>query len=129
MAKTIIIRDSKIEELVLGDKHIHTYSREKDEHQSRPERKVEDVVYEEVTERFCYITSKCVEDKMVDQVEKTLLAACYGTAEELWKCIHKYEKIGYLATVNEDASKIFKAVCAYFVELRYSERQFRKMRY
>ena len=128
MAKTIVIRDSSIAELVLGDKHIHTYATDKTEQPPHSEREVEDVPFEEVTHRFCYITPKCVNANMVEHVEKYLRAACYGTAEDLWKCIHEYELMGYLDTENVDATKIYEAICAYFMPLKYTDRQFRKKR-
>lgn len=114
---------------MLGDKHIHTYSEYKEQAQPKPERKVEDVPFEEVIDCFYYITPKCIKDNMLDHVEKTLRAACYGTAEDLWTCIHNYEKIGYLATTNEDASKIYRALESYFAKLKFTDRQFRKMRF
>ena len=129
MPKTIVIKDSTINELVLGGKHIHTHTTDKEEEQAqKPERKVEDVEFEEVENHFCYITPKCVKDRMVEYVEKKLLAACYGTAEDLWNCIHDYETMGYLSTTNEDASKIYEAIKAYFMPLKYTDRQFRKKR-
>ncbi len=128
MPKTIVIRDSSISELVLGDKHIHNYTAGKEEPQPEPEREIEDVEYEEVTKRFCYITLKCINDNMAEHVEKHLLAACHGKAETLWKCIHDYETMDYLNTKNEDATPIYRAICSYFIPLKYSDRQFRKKR-
>lgn len=128
MPKTIVIRDSSIAELVLGDKHIHTYTADKKEPQPKNDRVVEDVPFEEVNSRFCYITPKCVKDNMVEHVEKHLRAACYGTAQELWECIHQYELMDYLSTESEDASKIYGAIKEYFMPLGYTDRQFRKKR-
>ena len=129
MPKTIVIRDSSINELVLGDKHIHTYAAGKEEPQPKPKHEVEDVMFEEVTNRFCYITEKCIKDNMVEHVENKLRAARYGTAEALWSTIHEYELMGYLGTANEDASKIYDAICSYFMKPKFSDRQFRKKRY
>lgn len=128
MPKTIVIKDSTINELVLGDKHIHTYSAKTEEQPPQQEREVEDIPFEEITNRFCYITPKCVKDNMVEHVEKHLRAACYGTAEDLWNCIHDYERMDYLTTANIDATKIHAAICAYFMPLKYTDRQFRKKR-
>lgn len=79
MPKTIVIRDSSISELVLGDKHIHNYTAGKEAPQPKQEREVEDVPFEEVDTHFSHITELCRQKNMVDHVENTLRAACCGS--------------------------------------------------
>ncbi len=91
-------------------------------------RVAEDVAYEEVRKGFQYITDLCVQKGMQQHVENHLRTACLGTAEALWKCIHEYELMGYLSTASLPAATIFAVICAYFGQLPYDERNFRKYR-
>jgi len=88
----------------------------------------EDVEYEEVHHHFEYITPACRKANMVEHVENRIRTACSGSAEALWKCLHEYEKMGYLSTEMIDASTVYDAICAYFGALPYDKRNFRKYR-
>ncbi|MCR5533116.1 MAG: hypothetical protein K6F10_04470 [Paludibacteraceae bacterium] len=129
MPKTIVIRDSSISELVLGDKHIHNYTAEKGEQPPKPEREAEDVPFEEVDTHFSHITELCRQKNMVDHVENTLRAACCGSAEELWKRIHEFEFMGYLDTAGMSSEQLYRDICAFWGQLKYTSRNFNKYRF
>lgn len=129
MPKTIVIRDSSISELVLGDKHIHNYTAGKEAPQPKQEREVEDVPFEEVDTHFSHITELCRQKNMVDHVENTLRAACCGSAEELWKRIHDFEFMGYLDTAGMSSEQLYRDICAFFGQLNYTSRNFNKYRF
>ena len=130
MAKTLVIKDSSINELVLGGKHIH-YAESAPQYnpETKPEREVEDVSFEEVSYRFPYITPECIKKGMVAHVENHLRVACSGSAEALWKCIHEYETMGYLSTANVGDSELYRALEIHFGALPYGLRNFSKYRY
>jgi len=90
----------------------------------------EDKEEEVVTEgkRFEFITDQCRKEGKVEAVEAELRAAAQGTAVAMWKTIRTNEALGYLSTKDVAASKIFKALTAYFGELPYNERNFRDAR-
>ena len=142
MPKTIVIRDSSISELVLGDKHIHNYTAGKEESGASPRRNgesglrqegqqqyIEDVTFEEVDTHFSHITELCRQKDMVDHVENTLRAACCGSAEELWKRIHDFEFMGYLDTAGMSSEQLYRDICAFFFLLNYTPRNFNKYRF
>ena len=79
-------------------------------------------------ERFEFITEQCRKEGKVEAVEAELRAACKGTAVGMWKTIRTNEALGYLSTKDVAASKIYKALCDYFGELPYNERNFRDAR-
>ena len=77
---------------------------------------------------FEFITEQCRKEGKVESVETELRAACKGTAVGMWKTIRTNEALGYLSTKDVAASKIYKALCDYFGELPYNERNFRDAR-
>ena len=79
-------------------------------------------------ESFEYITDQCREKGKAEAVEAELRAASKGTAVAMWKTIRTNEALGYLSTKNLAASKIYKALTAYFGPLPYNERNFRDAR-
>lgn len=79
-------------------------------------------------ERFEYITDLCRKEGKTESVEAELRAASKGTAVAMWKIIRTNEALGYLSTKDVSASKIYKALKAYFGELPYNERNFRDAR-
>ena len=104
----------------------HVYTQSPDA-TSEP-RVAEDIDFEEVSNHFRYITPQCRKANMVEHVENHLRAACSGSAEALWKCIHDYELMGYLSTQVVDASTLYDEISAYFGPLPYDKRNFRKYR-
>lgn len=79
-------------------------------------------------EHFEFITDQCRKEGKVEAVEAELRAACNGTAVAMWKTIRTNEALGYLSTKDVAASKIYKALTAYFGDLPYNERNFRDAR-
>ena len=77
---------------------------------------------------FEFITDQCRKEGKIEAVEAELRAACKGTAPAMWKTIRTNEALGYLSTKDVSASKIYKALTAYFGELPYNERNFRDAR-
>lgn len=77
---------------------------------------------------FEYITDQCRKEGKAEAVEAELRAAAKGTAVAMWKTIRTNEALGYLSTKNLAASKIYKALTAYFGPLPYNERNFRDAR-
>lgn len=77
---------------------------------------------------FEYITDQCRKEGKAEAVEAELRAASKGTAVAMWKTIRTNEALGYLSTKNLAASKIYKALTAYFGPLPYNERNFRDAR-
>lgn len=77
---------------------------------------------------FEFITDQCRKEGKVDAVEAELRAAAKGTAVAMWKTIRTNEALGYLSTKDVAASKIYKALTAYFGDLPYNERNFRDAR-
>ena len=131
MPKTIVFRDnSHLGNLVLGNWNVFNSPGEeqKTAQKEDPQRKVEDVEFEEIQNHFRYITPACRKAGMVEHVENHLRTACSGSAEALWKCIHEYEMMEYLSTQVIDASTIYDEICAYFGALPYDKRNFRKYR-
>lgn len=127
--RTIVVNGQYIAQMHIGTQILHAdhvhYAPTPHAQQTRV---AEDVAYEEVRQGFPYITDICVQKGMQQHVENHLRTACSGTAEALWKCIHEYEFMGFLSTTNLPASTIFAAICAYFGQLPYDERNFRKYR-
>lgn len=79
-------------------------------------------------EPFEFITDQCRKEGKVEAVEPELRAAAKGTAVAMWKTIRTNEALGYLSTKDVAASKIYKALTAYFGDLPYNERNFRDAR-
>ena len=79
-------------------------------------------------EPFEFITDQCRKEGKVEAVEAELRAAAKGTAVAMWKTIRTNEALGYLSTKDVAASKIYKALTAYFGDLPYNERNFRDAR-
>ena len=77
---------------------------------------------------FEFITDQCRKEGRVESVEAELRAASKGTAVAMWKTIRTNEALGYLSTKDVAASKIYKALTAYFGDLPYNERNFRDAR-
>ena len=77
---------------------------------------------------FEFITEQCRKEGKVEAVEAELRAAAKGTAVAMWKTIRINEALGYLSTKDVAASKIYKALTAYFGDLPYNERNFRDAR-
>jgi len=77
---------------------------------------------------FEFITDQCRKEGKVEAVEAELRAASKGTAPAMWKTIRTNEALGYLSTKDVAASKIYKALTAYFGDLPYNERNFRDAR-
>lgn len=134
--RTIIVNGNYIARQDVGVQILHadkvyTVDRSSDREKTgiRPDSvQTEDVAYEEVSTRFCFITEKCVKNGMVEHVESHLRAACKGTAEALWEMIHEFEFMGYLDTMNRDATKIYNALSEHFGTLPFGVTNFRKYR-
>ena len=77
---------------------------------------------------FEFITDQCRKEGKVESVEAELRAASKGTAVAMWKTIRTNEALGYLSTKDVAASKIYKALTAYYGVLPYNERNFRDAR-
>ena len=77
---------------------------------------------------FEFITDQCRKEGKAETVEAELRAASKGTAVAMWKTIRTNEALGYLSTKDVAASKIYKALTAYFGDLTYNERNFRDAR-
>jgi hypothetical protein len=89
----------------------------------------EEVEFEEISIYFPYITQECIKKNMAEHVENHLNTACNASAKALWKCIHDYEMMDYLATKDVDTTGIYNAICKHFGPLAYSLRNFTKYRY
>ena len=79
-------------------------------------------------EAFDFITDQCRKEGKAETLEAELKAAAKGTAVAMWKTIRTNEALGYLSTKDVAASKIYKALTAYFGALPYNERNFRDAR-
>lgn len=78
---------------------------------------------------FTLLTDQCRKEGKAEAIQSELRAACQYSATALWKTIHINEALGYLATRDMSASKIFRAFSDYFGELPYNERNFRDARH
>ena len=78
---------------------------------------------------FPLLTDQCRKEGKLEAVEAELRDACNSPAPALWKTIHTNEALGYLATRDMLASRIFRAFSEYFGELPYNERNFRDARH
>lgn len=126
--RTIIVNGNYIARQDIGVQILHADSVYTAKPDAQPPHEVEDVAFEEVNTRFCYITEKCVKNGMAEHVESHLRIACNGSAEALWKTIHEFEFMGYLSTQDVDATKIYNALTNHFGELPFGIVNFRKYR-
>ena len=81
-----------------------------------------------ITEHFCHITQKCVNENRVEAVEAEIRAACKGTAEGLWRTLWDNENLGYVEVQHIDATKLYGDIENRFGKLPFKERQFRAAR-
>ncbi len=100
------------------------------EQQAKKERpECEDIEpVEEEKDCFPLLTEQCRKEGKVHAVENELRTACKGTAIGLWRAIRANEALGYIAAKHLDSRDVYNAFSAYFGDLPYKERNFRKAR-
>lgn len=127
MAKTLVIKDSTINELVLGGKHYHTYGN--DEKQIYvPQNKAEDVEFEEIAPYCSYLNIEGIKKAgiwTVLQVQKTLEEKSQKDVNEFVEFLRDYEKKDYLNFLGHSKRQVFRTLRAELPMMRkYSESNF-----
>ncbi len=129
MAKTIVFRDnSRLGELVLGDKHVHYHTGKEENETEKAARVAEDVEYEEITTYCSYLDKEKIEATHLRtpmEVQQQLEEASRKDAKDFCEFLRKNEKLGYLDFQGHTKRDIFKTLRAELPMMRqYKESNF-----
>ena len=128
MPKTIVLKDCRISELVLGNKNNYYNGSQNDSQTIDPQREAEDVPYEEIS-RYCrYIDIEAVNAsgvRKVAEIQKMIEDASEKDANEFVKVLRNMEEKKYLNFKGHNKRTVFQNLRADLPMMRdYSESNF-----
>lgn len=113
MPKTIVFRDnSHLDELVLGEKHVHYYasSEKQPEPKQRPERNIEDVEFEEINTYCRYLDIEEIKRKGIRtpaEVQELLEQKSKEDGKTFATFLREQIGLGYINFHKDETSVIF----------------------